>query len=125
MAAISSSSTNSNNSDGVCLTSIRVIHLHNRSIHCIKCFANILGDPDQYELQISHQFTLIYGPYDRIICANCNNDVVTTRPGEQCSLCTQKYSNLLSQLSRDDTDLRDIAFRLNIFTDTFEEIVST
>lgn len=125
MAAISSSSANSNNSNGVCLTSIRIIHLHNQLIHCMKCFANILVDPDQYELQISHQFTFIYGPYDKIVCAICNNDVVTTRPSEQCFLCTQKYSNLLSQLPGDDTDLSNIAFRLNIFTDTFEEIVST
>lgn len=91
----------------------------------MKCFANILGDPDQYELQISHQFTLIYGPYDKIVCAICNNDVVTTRPSEQCSLCTQKYAELLSQFPEGDTNLQTIAFRLNIFTDTFEEIVLT
>lgn len=125
MADVSSSSTNSNNSGGVCLTSTRIIHSYNRSIYCIKCFANQLGDPDQYELQISHQFTLIYGPYDKIVCAICNNDVVTTRPSEQCFLCTQKYAKLLSQLPEGDTDLRTIAFRLNIFTDTSEDTVIT
>lgn len=118
MAEHPSSSKAINSSSGTCLTSTRIIHLSDRQLLCMKCFANTIIESNRYRLIITHHFT--NGPYNYYKCAKCNSDLVISRPHKECLRCSQKYTELLSKIPKDKIDMNTITFRLNIFTDNIE-----
>ena len=123
MAAHPNFSQSIDSSGGICLTSTRILNQNNCQYLCMKCFSCITIDSDKYKLSITHYF--INDPYytRRYKCVACNNDLVQSRPFNDCPQCSRKYAELLSKIPKDEIDLSSVTFRLNIFTDTIEGIV--
>lgn len=106
-----------------CLTSTKIINLHNYKYLCMKCFTNITVTSNRYKLSIVHYF--INGPYDthHYKCVSCNDNLALLRPFDECTLCSRKYSELLSKIPEGEFDINNVTFRINIFTDTIEGII--
>lgn len=109
-----------NDPHGMCLTSVRIVHKINRQPFCLSCFDKMSIDSSNYVLKIAHCFTYVKGPYDLCLCTICGKNLSISRPRVECSRCSEKLLDLTSETPIDEIVLSNLAFRFDIFTDSYE-----
>jgi len=84
----------------------------------MKCFADAEIMTDDYELVVTHHLT--NGLQDQYICASCNKNLCKTRSTLECSLCSQKFTEVYFKFREQGIDMNKSIFRVDIFTNTIE-----
>jgi len=89
----------------------------------MRCFANAEITSDNYELVITHHLT--NGLQDQHICASCNKSLCRTQSTLECSLCSQKFTEVYFKFREQGIDINQSIFRVDIFTNTIEGSILT
>jgi len=106
------------NTYGKCVRSSRILNQKTHNTFCMKCFADAEITSDNYELVVTHYLT--NGLQDQHICASCNKNLCRIRSTLECSLCSQKFTEVYFKFRDQGIDVSKSIFRMDIFTNTIE-----
>jgi len=112
------------NLDERCAWTARVQDTQTQNYYCVPCFiTNFAGNPSPGQnpiivanLETIHCF--VKGPYEPYNCFLCHRNCTRVQPINNCSICTTKYFDLITNLGLQGLNTTNAHFQYDVIRNT-------
>lgn len=110
-----------NPSTDKCLWTAKILRTNPNDYQCIPCFINeALRHNTEPQVTITNfliKHCFARGPYESHHCNKCSRNITKEKPINECSICTEKCTELLAKMTSQGIRVSDAQFMYDVYND--------